>query len=32
MREMLRLYYASIREVPPSLGAENMAFVFNWLE
>ena len=31
VREMTRLYYASIREFPNEIGAESMAFVWNWM-
>lgn len=32
VREVMRLYYASIREVPTQIAAESMAFVWNWME
>ncbi len=31
-REMLSLYYASLREVPQNLGLENVEFVWTWME
>lgn len=31
LREVMRLYYASIREFPDEIGAESIAFVWNWL-
>ena len=32
VREVTRLYYASIREFPNEIAAESIAFVWNWLE
>ncbi len=32
VREVMRLYYASIRDVPKQIAAESVAFVWNWLE
>lgn len=32
VREVMRLYYASIREVPTGIAAEAMTFVWTWLE
>ena len=32
VREVMRLYYASTREVPTDIAAEAMSFVWTWLE
>ncbi len=32
VREVTRIYFASIREFPKDLGADNMAFIWTWME
>lgn len=32
VREVMRLYYASIRDVPTSIAADSMTFVWSWLQ
>lgn len=32
VREVMRIYYASIRTVPKEFGSDNMAFIWGWME
>ncbi len=32
VREVMRIYYGSIRKVPEEFGSENMTFIWSWME